>query len=44
MEIFSKIIGKVFGSKSAKDLKKLAPLASQIMKNINHYTHYQIKN
>ena len=35
MAIFSKVIKKVFGSKSAKDLKKLYPYVDKINEEFN---------
>ena len=47
MSILGKVINKVFGKKSDKDIKKINPLVDQINEeysNLNHLTDDEIKN
>ena len=47
MSILGKVITKVFGKKSDKDIKRINPLVDQINEeysNLNHLTDDEIKN
>ena len=47
MSLFNKVITKVFGKKSDKDLKKISPIIEDINKEfetLNHLTDQEIKD